>query len=156
VVLLNYQPKLGGWWGAGERKTITIDIHPFAHGTFHSVHTARLGDQRVVVKFARHAADRTREAAMAQLEAQLRASHWAQQFNRRAAAVGAAHRVEYASIVAIELPEQQDWQWGDLALLEPFMPGEFQKFNDNSGGVFGGMLAQVEHQLLIKKVPFFG
>ena len=44
---------------------------------------------------------------MAQLEAQLRASHWAQQFNRRAAAVGAAHRVEYASIVAVEVPHSR-------------------------------------------------
>jgi len=45
--------------------------------------------------------------------------------------------VEYADVSVIELTEQ-----GVYALLEAFLPGEFQKFNDNMGRVMGGSLAQ--------------
>jgi len=139
VVILDYHPKLGGWWGSGKRERIVIGKDPFAKGGFHAVHTATLGQERaqVVVKFAHEAPNGAHEACMVQLSAQLQAQHWAEQFNARAARAGQAARVQYSQLKAVELPARNS-----VALMEYFLEGEFQKFNDNKGHVFAGGVAQ--------------
>jgi len=46
AIVLEYDVKLGGWWGSGEKTEVAIAEKPFAVGSFHAVHCARLFGER--------------------------------------------------------------------------------------------------------------
>jgi len=133
-----YDARVGGWWGEAQRVEINIASEPFAVGSFHAVHCATLAGERYVVKFGLEHSDCSLEVYLAQLQAQQRAGVWATAFNRRASQAGIKERVHYTELRVISLPDR-----GDVSgLLEPFLEGEFEKFNDNTGHVFGCKTAQ--------------
>ena len=89
----------GGWWGSGEKTEIIIGEKPFAVGTFHAVHCARLFGERYVVKFGLDPKDCTLEVYMMQLAAQHRAHFWAGRFNQACRQAGIqGPRVRYSDI----------------------------------------------------------
>jgi len=99
-------------------------------GTFHSVHCARLWEERWVVKFGFNARDCTLEVYLFQLAATHRATQWAAKFNSACQQAGLSNSIEYSEIRVASLPER-----GSHVLVEPFMEGDFVKWNDNNGGV---------------------
>ena len=76
---------------------------------------------------------RTRLSARGEAMTQMVAEDYSQQFNKLAASKGLPQRLGFVPVSVVDIPASQRGEPDETCSFEPYLPGEYVKYNDNDG-----------------------
>lgn len=129
-------------WNA-ESVKLNVELEPFQQGGMRFAYKAREifddgGEIEVVLKHFKEdvLAEDEDEDELIKSEAltQMVADDYAQQFNKLASSKGLSHRVAFLPVSVVKvMPADGSTQQVETYSIEPYLPGEYVKYNDNDG-----------------------